>query len=338
MRRCEPKVDGAWHLHELTADLDLSAFVLYSSAAGVMGNPGAANYGAANTFLDALAAHRRARGLSGTSIAWGLWEESASCPTRSSTQLGRMDLMGIRALTAEEGLRLLDLACDGADPLMVALRLDFAALREQARDGFLSPLMRDLVQTSVRSVSGRFGGVLAARLAAAPAARARGVVLAFLREQIAVVLGHSSPESVDVEQRSKSLGSTRWGSCTCATGSTRRLGCSSPPRSCSTTRPRSRWPPTCATRWRARARASRSRRACEQLREALLARDLDPAERTRLAVAPAADGGGAPARGAPRTASRGRSSESKPRPPPSCSSSTRASGRLRRLCDPAQGT
>ena len=102
-----PKVDGAWHLHELTADLDLSAFVLCSSATGVMGNPGAANYGAANTFLDALAAHRRAHGLSGTSIAWGLWEESGL----DAVQLGRLNLMGIRALTAEEGLRLLDLAC-----------------------------------------------------------------------------------------------------------------------------------------------------------------------------------------------------------------------------------
>lgn len=202
-----PKVDGAWHLHELTADLDLSAFVLYSSVAGVIGNPGAANYGAANTFLDALAAYRRARGLSGTSIAWGLWEQSTEMSSMvNHAQLGRMDLMGVKALAEEEGLQLLDLVCEGSDPLMVALRLDFKVLRERAGEGFLLPIMRDLVQTSVRRVAGGFGGVLAARLAGSPADEHETVVLTFVREHIAAVLGHSSPESIDVQETFKELG------------------------------------------------------------------------------------------------------------------------------------
>ncbi|WP_156765174.1 beta-ketoacyl reductase, partial [Mycobacterium sp. 1245852.3] len=105
------KVDGAWHLHELTRDLDLSAFVAFSSMAGIVGAPGQGNYAAANNFLDALAAHRHAHGLPGLSVAWGMWEESSAMTQHlGERDKARMSRAGLSALTTRQALELLDAA------------------------------------------------------------------------------------------------------------------------------------------------------------------------------------------------------------------------------------
>src|SRR5262249_50736228 len=103
------KAAGAWELHELTREQDLEAVVMFSSVAGVLGGAAQSNYAAANTFLDALAQHRRAHGLPGTSVAWGYWAERSGLTAHlGEADIDRMKRGGLKALSSTEGLQLLD--------------------------------------------------------------------------------------------------------------------------------------------------------------------------------------------------------------------------------------
>src|SRR5690606_7991343 len=104
-----PKVDAAVHLDELTRELGLpvTAFVLFSSAAGTIGSPGQANYAAANAFTDALAARRRAEGLPAVSLAWGFWDQRSELTARlGETDVARMSRSGVTAMPTATGLAL----------------------------------------------------------------------------------------------------------------------------------------------------------------------------------------------------------------------------------------
>ncbi|MEY9969587.1 acyl transferase domain-containing protein/short-subunit dehydrogenase/acyl carrier protein, partial [Streptacidiphilus sp. MAP12-16] len=208
-----PKVDAAWHLHELTADLDLSAFVVFSSAAGVFGAGGQGNYAAANAFLDGLAQHRRAQGLTATSLAWGLWaDEGGMAGELAHADVERMERGGVAALTTVEGLALLDLAAASAEAVLVPARLDLAGLRARAVvSGEVPSLLRGLVRVpSRRSATAVAGGVesssLGRRLAALAAAEQDQVLLDLVCAQAAAVLGHSGPEAVDPTRAFRDLG------------------------------------------------------------------------------------------------------------------------------------
>ncbi|MEU3188899.1 type I polyketide synthase, partial [Streptomyces sp. NPDC006923] len=204
-----PKAVGAWNLHELTLGMGLSAFVLFSSAAGVFGGAGQANYAAANAYLDALAEHRRAGGLVATSLAWGLWADGGMADSLDAADVDRMGRAGVQGLSAEEGLALFDAATAMAEPLLVPVRLDLAAIRAQAASGAgVLPLLRGLVRFPVRRAADSAGttGVLAARLAGLGGADQERVLLELVRGQVAAVLGHGSPDAVDPERAFNELG------------------------------------------------------------------------------------------------------------------------------------
>jgi acyl transferase domain-containing protein/acyl-CoA synthetase (AMP-forming)/AMP-acid ligase II/acyl carrier protein/NADP-dependent 3-hydroxy acid dehydrogenase YdfG len=198
-RVLRPKADAALALHELTPDLDLAVFALFSSVAGVFGSGGQGNYAAANSVLDALALHRRDLGLSGTSLAWGPWQQSGGMTADLRTaDLRRMARSGFVPLTAEEGLALFDTAIDGPDAVLVAARLDPAAFGAAATPG--APLSRVPGRGPVRRIAAAAdepvgGDSPRRRLAAAPADARGGLLLAEVRTEAAASLGHTGGQA-----------------------------------------------------------------------------------------------------------------------------------------------
>ncbi len=199
------KVDAAWHLHQLTEHLDLSAFVLFSSVMGVIGGPGQGNYAAGNTFLDALAAHRRALGLVGTSMAWGGWAAASIFTRLDEADITRSARMGIGGLMTQEALDLFDAAYAVDEALSVPVRLDTAALRSRARAGVMSPLLHKLIRVPPRSSRDRAGS-LRKRLLATPEDERESVILEVVLGEVATILGHASPRAINSKSAFKQLG------------------------------------------------------------------------------------------------------------------------------------
>jgi acyl transferase domain-containing protein/acyl carrier protein len=202
-----PKLDGALRLHELTEGMDLSAFVMFSSVAGTLGASGQGNYAAANAFLDALAQHRRARGLAAVSIAWGPWSEAdgmtGELTTADRTRIARA---GLGMLSREQGLGLFDAACACEHAVTTALVLDRRELRAQARVGRLPAVLSDLIRVPAAGALAGRGGASRLRLSGIPEPERSRVALELTLAQVAAVLGYASPDAIDPKQAFKELG------------------------------------------------------------------------------------------------------------------------------------
>ncbi|WP_410639155.1 type I polyketide synthase [Amycolatopsis sp. lyj-346] len=196
------KVDAAWNLHELTRDL--GAFVLFSSAAGVLGSPGQANYAAANAFLDALAQRRRAEGLPGQSLAWGAWAGDAGMAAQlSDADHRRLAAAGLPPLDPAQGLALFDAALTEAEPALLPMRLDVGALR--GRPG-VPVLLRALVPGGAPPRTSRPATALAERLGGLTEDGRARAVEDLVRAEAGLVLGYAATDTVDGRSAFKDLG------------------------------------------------------------------------------------------------------------------------------------
>ncbi|WP_153533197.1 type I polyketide synthase [Actinomadura macrotermitis] len=205
-RVLRPKVDAAWNLHELTQHLDLSEFVLFSSASALLGGPAQANYAAANAFLDALARSRRAQGLPAQSLAWGYWDRPSELTGHlTEADRARMARLGIVPFAPDEGLALFDAASAMDEALLAPVRVNAGAA-----PGGTSVLLRGLVRrraaTAPRADHLMDGRAFRRRLADLPAPERQRLVMDLVRTNVATVLGHPGPEAVQPDQPFKELG------------------------------------------------------------------------------------------------------------------------------------
>ncbi|MGW7793818.1 beta-ketoacyl synthase N-terminal-like domain-containing protein, partial [Streptomyces tricolor] len=201
-----PKADAAWHLHELTRDLGLAAFVLFSSAAGTVDGVGQSGYAAANAFLDALAAHRSHHGLPAHSLAWGFWEQRTGLTAHlTDADVARMARAGVRPLSTAEGLRLLDAALAAEEPLLLPVGLDLPALRRAAD---VPAVLRALVPARARrtAASRTDAASFADRLAALGPAERDAALLELVRTHVAAVLGHGGDMTLDPRRSFREAG------------------------------------------------------------------------------------------------------------------------------------
>ncbi|WP_066368501.1 type I polyketide synthase [Herbidospora mongoliensis] len=202
-----PKADAAVNLHELTAGLDLSMFVLYSSVSATFGTGGQANYAAANSFLDALAVHRRSLGLPGQSLAWGMWAQASAM----TGGLGDADLARVRTLSrpmpTPQALALFDRALTLPRAHLMPIPIDLAALRSGTHP--VPALLRALVRGPARrAVDSRQvdGPSLADQLAVMADAQRDATLLHLVTSQAATVLGHGPADVIAAERPFKDLG------------------------------------------------------------------------------------------------------------------------------------
>ncbi|KAI1368685.1 hypothetical protein F5Y08DRAFT_294492 [Xylaria arbuscula] len=202
-----PKVDGLWNMHQLTKEMDLDLFMMFSSISGVLGLPGLANYAAANSFIDALAYVRRAQGLPATSVAYGMWAGEGMATTLVSTTRAHLSQLGLGALESEAGLNLFEQSVRRGRELTVAADLDLERLKcYYEEQGGIPNILRSLLNQTKAKESPRRAVNLRDTLADAHPDQHDGIMLHMVRETVGKALGYTKADEVDASRPLKELG------------------------------------------------------------------------------------------------------------------------------------
>ncbi|MCC5609394.1 beta-ketoacyl reductase [Nostoc sp. CHAB 5834] len=139
------KVKGTWILHTLSQQLQLDFFVTFSSAAALLGSPGQGNYAAANAFMDALTDYRRASGLPGLSINWGLWKDAGMATSLANRDQARLAAQGMESIPLEQGLQILGNLLGQDRSQVGVLPVNWSKFCEQFPEGVVSPFLESFI-------------------------------------------------------------------------------------------------------------------------------------------------------------------------------------------------
>lgn len=201
------KVDGLWNLHQLTKDMDLDLFMMFSSISGTMGLPGLGNYAAANSFVDVLAYLRQAQGLPATSVAYGTWSGDGMGVTLVSTTRAHLSQLGLGFLAPEVGLKLFEQAVHQGRAHTIAAVLDLQRLRAYYEEqGGVPPFLRSLLsRTKIEKPVDQVVSLRDMLVDAAPEQHS-SIVLHMVQATVAKALGYSQMDEVDVNRSLQGLG------------------------------------------------------------------------------------------------------------------------------------
>jgi acyl transferase domain-containing protein/acyl carrier protein len=193
-----PKVRGAWNLHSLSEGMELDFFVLFSSIAALLGSPGQGNYAAANAYLDALAAYRRARGLPGLSINWGPWGEVGMAASLGAAFRDRLASRGVRLLTPAQGFATFGRLLGSPMSQVAVMDVDWAVFKRQFPEGTAPPILAGLLDAAPPSQQRERRLQYLEELKAAPADEWAARLTAYLQERLAEVLGTTKLPATDL--------------------------------------------------------------------------------------------------------------------------------------------
>ena len=188
-----PKILGAWHLHRATAGRDLDLFVLFSSITAILGNSGQGNHGAANAFLDQLAAHRRALGLAGQSVAWGAWSGLGEAEEQRERIAAQLEAVGTGWITPQQGLGALDLLLRQDAPATLVAAVDWPTVA--AGHGEVPPFLEEVVPRAASAADDApeaFDDLLT-RLRGRQAADAETLLVSFVQTELQAVMRLPAP-------------------------------------------------------------------------------------------------------------------------------------------------
>ena len=205
-----PKVEGAWNLHSLTKDLPLDHFVLFSSAASLLGSAGQSNHAAANSFLDQLACWRQSQGLPGLSINWGPWADVGSVARLASQHHASVIGKGLTPLTTRQGLTALGQAMYQPNAQIAVLPIDWSLFAKQWPRGIHAPLLLELVTehpAALLAVGDRVQcGELSRQLLAAESGTRQAMIVEYLQDQLAQILRRNPVTRLSPDQPLNEIG------------------------------------------------------------------------------------------------------------------------------------